>query len=195
MKGRIIDYSMSMDGRQRVTLELDTDFREGYEALKEAELEISIKKWRTKRSKDANAYFHVLVNQIAVARSLSDDEVKRDLVVQYGTAARDEEGMRIAFKLPAAVDVEKIYPYTRMYKEVEEDGKTFKCYLVFKQTRDMDTKEMSHLIEGAITVAQELNIDTDTPERASWWNSLKGDNNGRKQQDGKQASGEEDRQL
>ena len=29
MKGRIIDYSMSMGGRQRVTLELDTDFREG----------------------------------------------------------------------------------------------------------------------------------------------------------------------
>ena len=175
MKGRIIDYSMSMDGRQRVTLELDTDFREGYEALKEAELEIEIRPWKRRRSKDANAYFHVLVNQIAVARGLSDDEVKRDLVVQYGTAARDEEGMRIAFKLPAAVDVEKIYPYTRMYKEVEEDGKTFKCYLVFKQTRDMDTKEMSHLIEGAITVAQELNIDTDTPERASWWKSLKGE--------------------
>ena len=121
----------------------------------------------------------MLVNQIAMARGLSDDEIKRDLVVQYGTAARDEEGMRIAFKLPAAVDVEKIYPYTRMYKEIEEDGKTFKCYLVFKQTRDMDTKEMAHLIDGAITVAQELNIDTDTPERAAWWKQLKGESNGR----------------
>ena len=179
MKGRIVDYSMSMDGRQRITLELDSDFREGYEALKEAELEIEIRKWRARRSRDANAYFHVLVNQIAMARGLSDDEIKRDLVVQYGTAARDGEGMRIAFKLPAAVDVEKIYPYTRMYKEVEEDGKTFKCYLVFKQTRDMDTKEMAHLIDGAITVAQELNIDTDTPERAAWWKQLKGESNGR----------------
>ena len=102
----------------------------------------------------------MLVNQIAMARGLSDDEIKRDLVVRYGTAARDEEGMRIAFK------------------EIEEDGKTFKCYLVFKQTRDMDTKEMAHLIDGAITVAQELNIDTDTPERAAWWKQLKGENNG-----------------
>ena len=178
MKGRIIDYSMSMDGRQRVTLELDTDFREGYEALKEAELEIEIRKWRARRSRDANAYFHVLVNQIAMARGLSDDEVKRDLVVQYGAAARDSDGMRIAFKLPAAVDVDNIYPYTRMYKEIEESGKSFKCYLVYKQTREMDSKEMSHLIEGAITVAQELNIDTDTPERAAWWKQLKGENNG-----------------
>ena len=179
MKGRIIDFSMSFGGKQRITLELDSDFREGYEALKEAELEIDIRKWRARRSRDANAYFHVLVNQIAMARGLSDDEIKRDLVVQYGTAARDEEGMRIAFKLPAAVDVDKIYPYTRMYKEIEEDGKTFKCYIVFKQTRDMDTKEMAHLIDGAITVAQELNIDTDTPERASWWKQLKGESNGR----------------
>lgn len=178
MKGRIVDFSMSFGGKQRITLELDSDFRDGYEALKEAELEIEIRKWRARRSRDANAYFHVLVNQIAMARGLSDDEVKRDLVVQYGTAARDEEGMRIAFKLPAAVDVEKIYPYTRMYKEIEEDGKAFKCYLVFKQTRDMDTKEMAHLIDGAITVAQELNIDTDTPERAAWWKQLKGENNG-----------------
>lgn len=178
MKGRIVDYVMTFGGKQRITLELDSDFREGYEALKEAELDISIKKWRVKRSKDANAYFHVLVNQIAVARGLSDDEVKRDLVVQYGTIARDEDGMKIAFKLPAAVDVDNIYPYTRMYKEVEESGKSFKCYLVYKQTREMDSKEMSHLIEGAITVAQELNIDTDTPERAAWWNQLKGENNG-----------------
>ena len=174
MKGRIIDYSMSFGGKQRITLELDTDFREGYEALKESELEISIKAWKRKRSNNANAYFHVLVNQIAVARGLSDEEVKIDLVTQYGTYARDEDNQIIGFKLPAKVNVDDIYPYTRMYKEVEENGKLYKCYLVYKQTRDMDTKEMSHLIEGAITVAQELNIDTDTPERASWWNSLKG---------------------
>lgn len=175
MRGRILDYSLSFGGKQRITLELDTDFREGYEALRNVPVEISIQKWRAKRSKDANAYFHVLVNQIAVARGLSDDEVKRDLIVDYGTIARDDHGDKIGFKLPASVDVDEIYPYTRMYKEVEENGKSFKCYLVYKRSSDMDTKEMAHLIDGAITVAQELNIDTDTPERASWWESLKGE--------------------
>lgn len=175
MKGRILDYSLSFGGKQRITLELDTDFREGYDALRNVPVEIRIQKWRAKRSKDANAYFHVLVNQIAVARGLSDDEVKRDLIVDYGTIARDDHGDKIGFKLPASVDVDDIYPYTRMYKEVEENGKSFKCYLVYKRSSDMDTKEMAHLIDGAITVAQELNIDTDTPERASWWESLKGE--------------------
>ena len=164
MKGRIIDFSMSFGGKQRITLELDTDFREGYEALKDAVVEIMIKKWRAKRSKDANAYFHVLVNQIAMARGLSDDEVKRDLVTQYGAIAV-QDGYKVGFKLPASVDVETIYPYTRMYKQVEENGLLMNCYLVFKQTRYMDTKEMAHLIDGAIQVAQELGIDTDTPEQ------------------------------
>ena len=179
MKGRLLDMAIGYNRKQRITLELDTDFREGYEALKEAELEISIKKWRAKRSKDANAYFHVLVNQIAVARGLSDDEVKRDLIVDYGSVARDDDGKIIGFKLPASVDVDAIYPYTRMYKEVEEEGKAFKCYLVYKRSSEMDTKEMAHLIDGAITVAQELNIDTDTPDRAGWWESLKGEHHGK----------------
>ena len=179
MKGRIIDYSMSFGGKQRITLELDTDFREGYEALKEAPaLEITIRRWRARRSNDANKYFHVLVNEIAAARGISDEEVKRDLIVDYGTVARDEDGNKIAFKLPASVDVDGIYPYTRMYKEVEENGIPMKCYIVFKRSSDMDTKEMAHLIDGAITVAQELNIDTDTPDRQGWWESLKGENHG-----------------
>ena len=177
MKGRILDYSLSFGGKQRITLELDTDFREGYEALRNVPVEISIQKWRAKRSKDANAYFHVLVNKIAVARGLSDDEVKRDLIVGYGTIARDDHGDKIGFKLPASVDVDGIYPYTRMYKEVEENGKSFKCYLVYKRSSDMDTKEMAHLIDGAVQVAKELNIDTDTPEERARWESLKGEEN------------------
>ena len=72
--------------------------------------------------------------------------------------------MIVGCKLPASVDVDTIYPYTRMYKEVEEAGKSFKCYLVYKQTRDMDSKEMAHLIDGTVQEARELGIDTDTPE-------------------------------
>ena len=165
MKGRLLDFSFSLNHKQRITIELDSDFREGFDALKGAELEIKIKKWRRKRSLDANAYFHVLVNEIAMAKGLSDDEVKRDLVVDYGTVARDDDGMVIGFKLPASVSVDDIYPYTKLYKRVEENGRLFNCYLVYKRSSWMDTKEMSHLIDGAVAEARELGIDTDTPEQ------------------------------
>ena len=55
MKGRILDYSLSFCGKQRITLELDTDFREGYEALWNVPVEIIVQTWRATRSKDANA--------------------------------------------------------------------------------------------------------------------------------------------
>lgn len=170
MKGRIIDFSVGYNRKQRITIEVETDFREGYEALKGSDVEVAIKKWRKKRSNDANAYFHVLVNAIAEARGLGNDEVKRALVVEYGVIARDDDGQLIGFKLPHGVDVSKIYPYTKLYKQVEENGKWYDCFLVYKHSSDMDTKEMTRLIDGAIMEAQELGIDTDTPEQRARWN-------------------------
>lgn len=166
MKGRIIgDLVIGRNRKQRITIELDSDFSEGFDALQGVDLEVSIKKWRAKRSKDANAYFHLLVNEIAIARGLPDDEVKQMLVVDYGTYARDADGQIVGFKLPPSVDVDNIYPYTRLYKQVIEDGKAFNCYLVYKRSSEMDTKEMSRLIDGAVNEAKELGIDTDTPEQ------------------------------
>ena len=164
MKGRIIDFSVGYNKKQRVTIELDSDFREGFDSLHDVDVEVSIKKWRAKRSKDANAYFHLIVNQIAQATGQSDDDVKSELLVRYGTVARDDSNNYVGFKLPVGVNVSKVYPYTRCYKTVEENGKTYNCYLLYKHSSDMDTKEMSHLIDGAISEARELGIDTDTPE-------------------------------
>lgn len=124
-----------------------------------------IKKHRNKRSHSANAYFHVLVNKIAAETGESDDLVKERLVVAYGTVARDKDGCTVGFKLPASVDVHDLYKYTRCFDVREEDGKRFNCYLVYKDTSKMDTKEFSHLIDGAIEEAKALGIETDTPEQ------------------------------
>ena len=165
MRGRLVDIVVGCNRKQRVTIELDRDFREEFDRLHGQELDVEIKKHREKRSKDANAYFHVLVNKIAAERGGKDDDVKRQLVVEYGALDRDEDGTVIGFKLPASVNVDKIYPYVRCFDTREENGKLFKCYLVYKHTSDMDSKEMARLIDGAIETAQELGIVTDTPEQ------------------------------
>lgn len=61
--------------------------------------------------------------------------------------------------------VHDLYKYTRCFDVREEDGKWFNCYLVYKDTSKMDTKEFSHLIDGAIDEAKALGIETDTPEQ------------------------------
>ena len=165
MRGRLVDLAFGLHGRQRITVEVTRDFREDFDRLREADLDIEIKKHREKRSKSANAYFHVLVNKIAAERGGSEDAVKESLVVQYGALAKDDDGLTVGFKLPASVDVGTIYPYVKCFDTREEGGKLFKCYLVYKQTRFMDSKEMARLIDGAIEVAKELGIETDTPEQ------------------------------
>lgn len=165
MKGRLIDLSFGMNRKQRITVEVDADFREKFDQLKDTDIAIEIKKYREKRSKDANAYFHVLVNKIAEAQGLGNDEVKKSLVIEYGALAKDDEGYTVGFKLPASVKIESIYPYAKVFDVREENSRTFNCYLVYKHTHEMDSKEMSRLIDGAIYVAKDLGIETDTPEQ------------------------------
>ena len=165
MKGVLKDLTFGANGEQYITITTRADVRELFDRFKDAEVNFEIKKWREPRSKDANAYFHVLVNKIAEAQNLGDEEVKRWLVVEYGAYARDPDGKILGAILPGGADAERFYPYVRFYKTVEMDGKDCDCYLFYKRTHEMDTKEMSRLIDGAVYIAKGLGIDTDTPEQ------------------------------
>lgn len=165
MRGKLRDLTFGRNGEQHITVTVKSDFREDFDKLKDKDIRVEIKVWREPRSKDANAYFHVLVNKIAEAQNLGNDEVKRSLVIEYGTLARDEDGQLIGAMLPAGADIDQFYPYTRMYKTMELDGREYECYLFYKRTHTLDKKEMARLIDGTIYVARELGIDTDTPEQ------------------------------
>ena len=165
MKGRLKDLTFGRNGEQHITVTVKQDFRDDFDKLKDKDIRVELKIWREPRSKDANAYFHVLVNKIAEAQGLGNDEVKRSLVVEYGTLARDDDGQLIGAMLPAGADIDQFYPYTRLYKTMEMEGREYECYLFYKRTRTLDSKEMARLIDGTIYVARELGIDTDTPEQ------------------------------
>ena len=165
IRGKLVDHLLLAGGRQRITIDTEDDFRGEYDRLHEKEISAEIKVYRKPRSLDANAYFHVLVNKIASAMASSDEEIKKWLVVKYGTVETDEDGSAYGAMLPATADIDKFYPYTRCYKTVEQNGKTYNCYLFYKRTRDMDSKEMSHLIDGTVSEAQSLDIETMTPDQ------------------------------
>lgn len=165
MRGRLVDLTIGLNRKQRITVEVDRDYREDYERLKDAELDIEIKKHREKRSKSANAYFHVLVNKIAAERGGQRRGYQSLPRRGVRGAGQGRRRLTVGFKLPASVDVSTIYPYVKCFDTRVENGKMFKCYLVYKQTHLMDSKEMARLIDGAIEVAKELGIETDTPEQ------------------------------
>lgn len=165
MRGRLRDLTFGSKGEQHITVTVTSDFRQSFDDLKDYEVSVEIKRYREPRSKNANAYFHVLVNKIAEAQRLGNDEVKRQLVLEYGTLATDETGSVLGAMLPASASMDDFYPYAKWYKSKVLDGKEYDCYLFYKQTHTLDSKEMARLIDGTITVAKELGLETMTPDQ------------------------------
>lgn len=84
MTGRLVDMAFTLGGKQRVTLEINGDFRKIWDKLhQEPVLDVEIKKHREKRSLSANAYFHVLCNKIS-AETGAIEEAK-ELGIQTDT--------------------------------------------------------------------------------------------------------------
>ena len=69
MVGRIVGYSRSLDGRPRVTFEVDS--LDELRGMDDKDIVLEAKISRNKRSLNANAYFHVLVGKIAEKLTIS----------------------------------------------------------------------------------------------------------------------------
>ena len=129
-------------------------FKDGY-------VDLDIDRWSEKRSIQANAYFHVLVNEIAKATKASMDDVKKQLVFNYGTPARGSDGKYAAVKVPKNTNIENFYKY---YRHIGTDEAGLDMYILFKRTSDLNREEMSRLIDGTVYEAKELGIETLPPD-------------------------------
>lgn len=121
-------------------------------------VDVEVKKHHEKRSLDANAYFHVLVDKMSKALRVTADDVKQRLVCDYGSQG-------VFVRLPADANI-AIYGI-KYYRQIGESKNTKKpCtdYLVFKPTHEMDRAEMARLIDGTVEEAKELGIETRTPD-------------------------------
>lgn len=128
---------------------------------KDGYVDLTIDKWSDKRSIQANAYFHVLVNEIAKATKSSMDDVKKQLVLNYGTPARGSDGKYAAVKVPKNTDLDQFYKY---YRHIGTDENGLDMYILFKRTSDLNKEEMGRLITGTQDEAKALGIETMTPD-------------------------------
>lgn len=132
-----------------------------------------ITQYKEKRSLDANAYFHLLVGKIAEKLNAGNEETKVRLNLEYGTPALNDDGTLLVVKVPLGTDITRFYPYPKFYRDKKEaSGKISNYYLFYKPTHELDTKEMSRLIDGTVNEAKELGIETRTPEEIAKMKSL-----------------------
>lgn len=160
MRGTLKDITRSFEGKPRVTFEVDAvDEVRGLEG----ELEITVKRYRVKRSLNANAYFHVLVGKIADVLGISKPRAKNILLGRYGQREiLDDKPLIISVVSEADLyEREDIHCIPVGHGHVE--GREFTHWAVVRPSHTYDTAEMSRLIDGTVSEAKELEIETLTP--------------------------------
>lgn len=121
-------------------------------------LQISIKKFREKRSLDANAYCWVLMSKMAQVLGVSKEEVYEEMLQRYGVLYHDDQGY-VTVTVPARVDVSKM----GHFKFIKQEG-NFKAYIAIKGTSEYDSKEMAQFIDAVVYESLSMGIQTETPE-------------------------------
>lgn len=115
-----------------------------------------VKEYKEKRSLNANNYYWQLVNQIANKLHTSKEEVHERMIKRYSQS-----------EYISVLEDVNISGYVKYYEEKNtfiHNNKWFKSYLVFKGSSEMDKKEMNILIDGIVSEAKEMGIETLTPE-------------------------------
>lgn len=166
MTGTIQDISIDyMSNKPKITLLLnERDCLNSIENLKDDKLTIDIKKWRKKRSLDANSYCWVLCDKIAKELSkesiVTKEQIYKDAISQVGTF----EPMIIEEK--AYDNFKRIWEKQGLGFIVQEVTRKDKCIKVhcYYGSSTYDTKEMSLLIEIIVDLAKSLDIETKPKE-------------------------------
>lgn len=145
-------------GKPLVTLALNEEgtARSMIDELKSRDkLTLKIDEYKEKRSLNANAYAWLLIGKIGNSTRASKEEVYIKMLKDYGQSD--------LVSVLAHITVEHYFKYYEEAGESTLNGKLFKHYRVYKGSSKFDTREMSIFIDGIVSEAKNLGIETMTP--------------------------------
>lgn len=167
MRARLHDLSRGLDGGYLLTVSTREDIRGLFEALREKDLDIDLKKHREKRSLDANAYFWSLCNLLSAKLRIPPNDVYRNYIRDIGgnfeivpvKEERIEDWRRIWCRGHSGRIVDDLGP-CRTIKGYHNT----RCYI---GSSDYDTAQMSRLIDMIVEDCREQGIETMTERELS----------------------------
>ena len=161
VSGRIVGANIDFKTNKPVLM-LEVNERNDFEILLDEmrdkdKLSIEVKTYREKRSLNANAYAWLLIGKIADILRAGKDEIYLKCLKRYGQS----ELISVLSHVP-------IGNYVKYYEEAGEsklNGKDFTHYRVYKGSSEFDSREMSIFIDGVVSEAKDLGIQTETPNQ------------------------------
>lgn len=130
------------------------------------EYEITIKKRNERRSLNANNYHWLLCEQIAKALRTGKYEVHNQLMIDYGTdwLYKDDKRTYVLMRDDDTYLSMKETHYRPTDATEDRKGTLYRWFVLLLPSHLMDTVQMAALIDGTVYEAQQLGIDTRTPD-------------------------------
>lgn len=157
--GTITDLNIDFDTlKPKITVLLDTKNKELIEELKnDGKLNIELKKYRKKRSNDANAYAWVLLGELQNVLSIPKEEIYRDLIKNIGSYEIIPVKNEAVERFRQAWSKNGLGWVTDTTKSKLEG---FTNVVAYYGSSTYNTKEMSRLIELLIEECKQFGIET-----------------------------------
>lgn len=161
-KGRLIETARSVF-RKKTALTLEIDGLPDVSKFEGKTLNISVEIDRPRRSRNANAYFHVLSGKLADVRRVSKAKQKNELITTYGQILYiDGVPAMVKTNLAREAVENQESLHMKFIRYSAEESAAF--YTIYRGSHTYDSREMSILIEGAVSEAKEEGIETMTPD-------------------------------
>lgn len=182
LTGKINSVMRAENGKAILMLEVDKPFeaRKCHEKYKEKELDIEVKQHREKRSLSANAYMWVLCEKIAQKLNGTETElttkedVYRHNIKEIGVFYDDEiEPEKVQRRRTAWELIGEGWLTERV--DFSQDGNKEVIRFYYGSSR-YSSKQMTRLLKNVVQEAQNLDIDTRTPNEIADMLSLWGQN-------------------
>lgn len=118
-----------------------------------------IKEKKAKRTLTQNAYYWVLLHELAKALKIDNDTAHKMMLERYGV-----------YEVISVLNGIDLTGYFKYFDEIGSgtvNGKQFTHYKIFKGSSQMDSKEFAVLLDGLISDCEELGIPTLTPDEVA----------------------------
>lgn len=173
LKGTIAPFQAEWTtGRVIMPVVLDAPPEEDLQKL-QAEgkpVSVDVRRFRKARSLDANAYYWQLLTQIAEKLHISKPYCHNMMLRRYGQIEYIEDKIvylyiresDTAMKLVDESETYHLAPTPQVRTGL--DGIEYRTYKMLRGSHTYNSEEMSHLIDGVVSEARELGIETMTPD-------------------------------
>lgn len=155
LKDLNIDYATG-----KATLTFAVDQKQAaincWNKLHAEQLTVKVDKHRERRSLNANNYAWALLTEIGNALRLSKDDVYFLMLQRYGQSEM--------ISVKDGIPIGQYIKYCTRAGESWLNGTLFKHYKVYKGSSEFTKEEMAVFLDGVVEEAQDLNIETRTPD-------------------------------